>query len=187
MAAVLGLSPEQVESLLAEWTAAGLEGLYAANFNAPKQVVVAGTAAALAEAETRFKEAGARRVVRLSVAGPFHSPLVREAAQEFAPVLESISFSDPKFPLFSNVTGARVSSGAEAKALALRHMTEPVRWTTEEAALGAMAPTALLELGPGKVLQGLWKDSGSAVPCYSAGTIVDMDAALARILAVDKE
>lgn len=181
MAAVLGLAPEKVEALVAEWTSAGLSGLYAANYNSPAQVVVAGTAAALAEAETRFKEAGARRVLRLKVAGPFHSPLVQEAADEFAAVLESVSFADPKLPLFSNVTGKRVATGAEARSLALRQITEPVRWTVEEREIAALSPGAVLEVGPGKVLQGLWKDSGSTAPCFAAGTVADIEAALAAL------
>ncbi|GAB1482200.1 hypothetical protein MASR2M78_10150 [Treponema sp.] len=159
---------------------AGLKDLYAANFNSPKQVVVAGSAAALVEAETRFAEA--RRpanVLILKVAGPFHSPLVAEAAADFAPILEATSFADPQTPLFSNVSGSRVSSGAEAKNLALRQITESVRWTTEQAALAALGPLAVLEVGPGKVLQGLWKDSGSSIPAYGAGTLADLEASLA--------
>jgi [acyl-carrier-protein] S-malonyltransferase len=182
MAAVLGLPPEKVEALVAEWTAAGLSGLYAANFNSPTQVVVAGTAAALSEAESKFKEAGAKRVLRLKVAGPFHSPLVKEAADEFAAVLQAVPFADPKLPLFSNVTGKRVSTGAEARALALRQITEPVRWTEEEREIAALSPASVLEVGPGKVLQGLWKDSGSAVPCWAAGSVADIAAALAALV-----
>jgi [acyl-carrier-protein] S-malonyltransferase len=181
MAAVLGLPPEAVEALLAEWRAAGLADLYAANYNSPKQVVVAGSAAALAAAEPRFKEAGAKRVIRLQVAGPFHSPLVASAADEFAPVLAAVPFGDPVLPLFSNVTGALVRTGAEARALALRQITEPVRWTAVEAALAALAPRAILEVGPGKVLQGLWKDTGFTVPVLAGGTVADAEAAVAAL------
>ncbi|MDR0585201.1 MAG: ACP S-malonyltransferase [Treponema sp.] len=176
MAAVIGLPPERVEALVAEWSAAGLKDLYAANINSPRQLVLSGTAAALAEAETRFKEAGARRVIRLQVAGPFHSPLIADAAEAFRPVLEAVEFKDPAVPLYSNVTGKRVSSGAEAKKLALAQITSPVRWVDEEAAIAAdnNGIEACLEAGPGKVLQGLWKDSGSGIPCYAAGTIEDI-------------
>ncbi|WP_304224554.1 ACP S-malonyltransferase [Gracilinema caldarium] len=181
MAAILGLPGEQVDALIAEWREWGLSGLYAANFNSPKQVVVAGTAGALAEAEERFKAVGARRVVRLQVAGPFHSPLVAEALEDFAPVLEATTFMDPRIALFSNVTGKQVLSGQEAKKLALRQITEPVRWTSEEAQIAELAVDAVLETGPGKVLQGLWKDTGSTIPCYGAGTLADIQAALANL------
>jgi [acyl-carrier-protein] S-malonyltransferase len=187
MAAIVGLPPEQVESLIAQWSAAGLKDLYAANINSPKQLAVSGTAAALTEAETRFKEAGARRVIRLQVAGPFHSPLLSEVTEVFGPVLEGVTFNDPKLPLYSNVTGKQIASGAEAKKLALMQITSPVRWVYEESAITAASGAAAggfeacLEVGPGKVLQGLWKDLASAtadgneIPCFAAGTIEDIE------------
>ncbi|MDR0688792.1 MAG: ACP S-malonyltransferase [Spirochaetaceae bacterium] len=175
MAAVIGLDPEKVEALIARWKTGGLLDLYGANFNSRSQVVVSGTAAALGEAETRFKEAGARRVVRLQVAGPFHSPLIAGAAEAFGPVLAAAEFKDPAIPLFSNVSGGRVGSGAEAKALALRQITEPVRWTAEEGAVAALGIDAVLETGPGKVLQGLWKDVETTIPCFAAGTAADIE------------
>ena len=179
MAAIMGLPPEQVEALIAEWNAAGLKDLYAANINSPKQVVISGTAAALTEAEARFKEAGARRVLRLQVAGPFHSPLLADAAEAFRPALEAVSFGEPQIPLYSNVTGALIGSGAEAQKLALQQITSPVLWLQEEMAIAAAGGfSACLEVGPGKVLQGLWKDSaavnGSEIPCHPAGTVEDI-------------
>jgi [acyl-carrier-protein] S-malonyltransferase len=173
MVAALGLAPERVEELV---RTAGIPDLYAANFNSPKQVVVAGTAAALAAAVPLFKEAGARRALRLQVAGPFHCPLMAEAADKFGPALESAHFSDPAIPLFSNVSGGAVGSGAEAKELALRQITSPVRWTDEEDAIAALGVEALLETGPGKALQGLWKDSGKGLPVFAAGKLEDIDA-----------
>jgi [acyl-carrier-protein] S-malonyltransferase len=175
MAAVLGLEPRQVEALIAEWAAASLQGLYAANFNAPRQVVVSGTAEALEEAAKRFKAAGAKRVLPLSVAGPFHSPLMAEAAEAFQAALERAEFKDPVLPCYSNVTGKRISSGAEARELALRQITGPVRWIGEEEAIAASGIDGALETGPGRVLQGLWRDrfageSAGGIPCLGAGT-----------------
>ena len=178
MAAVAGLSPEKVESLLAEWKNSGnsiLKELYAANINSSKQVVVSGTAGALTEAEGLFMAAGAKRFIRLQVAGPFHSPFMAQAAEEFGPVLEKVRFNDPQIPLFSNVSGKQVSSGEEAKKLALLQITSPVRWVEEEAAIAASGGiNACLEVGPGKVLQGLWRDLGVEIPCYAAGTAADI-------------
>jgi len=180
MAAVIGLAPNVIEELIAKWTGEGLKDLYAANINSPKQLVVSGTASALTEAETRFKEAGAKRVIRLQVAGPFHSPLIKDAADNFAPVLESVSFNNPVIPIFSNVTGRQISSGEEAKKLALLQITNPVRWVEEEAAIAASGIEACLEAGPGKVLQGLWKDNsftnvnGSEIPIHAAGTMEEI-------------
>jgi len=180
MAAVVGMEPRQVEELIAKWTAEGLKDLYAANINSPKQVVVSGTAAALTEAETRFKEAGAKRVLWLQVAGPFHSPLMSDSADAFAPALQAAAFRDPVIPVYSNVTGKAITSGEEAKRLALLQITNPVRWIEEEAAIFCGGFDACLEAGPGKVLQGLWRDSGltsesgNGIPAFAAGTAEDI-------------
>jgi len=182
MAAVLGLSSEQVDQTLASigGGSAGKLKVYGANYNSPTQTVISGTSEALAEAEVAFKAAGARRVLRLKVAGPFHSPLMSEAATRFAAELEKVAFRDPSIPVFSNVTGARVGSGAEAKRNAVAHISGPVRWTAEEAAISALIaglsdsdkkPSELIEVGPGRVLTGLWSDSklpGTCVPYTDA-------------------
>jgi [acyl-carrier-protein] S-malonyltransferase len=174
MAAVIGLGPEQVEALIAGWKEEKLLGeqeLWAANVNSHRQTVISGTVRALKTAMERFPEAGARRVIPLAVAGPFHSPLMEEAARVFKPFLEQTPFKDPLVPLYSNVSGKQVHSGEEAKRLALAQITSPVRWTDEEKAIQeAGGFSAYLETGPGTVLQGLWKDSGSPVPCFPAGT-----------------
>jgi [acyl-carrier-protein] S-malonyltransferase len=158
---------------------AGTE-LYAANLNSPRQTVVSGTAAGLELAETVFKAAGAKRVLRLAVAGPYHSPLMQEAADKFAAEITPVTFADPKVPLFSNVTGKRVSTGAEIRENIPRHMVQPVLWTDEEASIAALLKSGgargLLETGPGRVLTGLWKDTGNdehwqALPCGKAEEI----------------
>ena len=178
MAAVIGLESEKVEELIGRWKAQGRLGdLYAANINSPRQTVVSGTAEALKEAAEAFKAEGARRFIRLKVGGPFHSPLIAAAAEEFKPALEKVPFGDPKIPLYSNVSGKRVYTGKEAQELALAQITSPVRWTGEEAAINAGGGIeAVLETGPGRTLQGLWKESGSSLPCYPAGTLADIDA-----------
>ena len=178
MAAVMGLAPEKVEALIAEWKAAGnvaVQELYAANINSPKQTVIGGSAQALTEAEALFTAAGARRYMRLQVNCPFHTPLLEGAAAQFQPFLAQVQFNDPKIPVFSNVSGKQVTSGEEAKKMALAQITSPVRWVDELASIAALGGIdSLLEVGPGKVLQGLWKDSGSDLPCHLAGTVEDV-------------
>jgi [acyl-carrier-protein] S-malonyltransferase len=168
MAAVLGLSPEKVDEALA---AASIPDLYGANYNSPNQVVISGTAAALAAGIDALKAAGARRVVTLKVSGPFHSPLLSEASQALEAALKSVEFANPKKALFSNVTGTLVTSGADAKALAVRQVTAPVRWTTEEKALLDAGFTRFIEAGPGAVLAGLWGSFHDALPCHAAGKL----------------
>lgn len=165
MSAIIGLAPEKVEEIASQ-----IEGAYAANLNSPKQTVISGTAEGLAAAEKAATQAGARRAIRLAVAGPFHCPLMQKAADEFKAFLESYIFSDPdpQVALFSNVTGKKVASGIEAKANAVDHLTNPVRWTDEEKVLAELIASdaenewQVLEVGPGKVLSGLWRDSGFA-------------------------
>lgn len=173
MTAVLGLPPEKVEAV-----AKSVQGAYAANMNSVKQTVVSGTFDGLAAVEEAAKAAGARKTVRLAVAGPFHSPLMQAAADGFKGALEPYAFSDPKIPLFSNVTGTQVTEGAAAKASAVDHLTNPVRWTDEERVLADMIAAdkdnewVVLEVGPGKVLSGLWGQTelGATLPCTPVNT-----------------
>lgn len=157
MTAVLGLPPEKVKEI-----ASGIKDAYAANMNSVKQTVVSGTFDALAAVEKAASEAGARRAVRLKVAGPFHSPLMQDASVEFEKAIADVNFNDPKIKLFSNVTGKECVSGEEAKKSAVLHLTNPVLWTDEEDCLASVMKAdgfdkwAALEVGPGKVLSGLW-------------------------------
>lgn len=157
MSAIIGLMPDKVKEICS-----GIEGAYTANMNSTKQTVVSGTAGALEAVEAKAKEAGARRAIRLAVAGPFHCPLMQEAADEFYKVLSPYTFSDPKIALFSNVTGKRVTSGKEAKESAVLHLTHSVLWTDEEDELAKFMGEGewkVLEVGVGKVLTGLWKNT----------------------------
>jgi len=160
MSAIIGLPPEKVQEICL-----GLKDVYAANLNSVKQTVISGTADGLAAAEKACTEAGARRAIRLSVAGPFHCPLMQKAADEFEKAIADVTFADPKIDLFSNVTGEKVLKGSDAKKNAVLHLTNPVRWTLEEKVLADVmdADSAnewrVLEPGVGKVLSGLWRDS----------------------------
>ena len=173
MTAVLGLSPEQVKSVVEN-----IPDAYAANMNSSKQTVVSGTFDALDKVEAAAKEAGARRCVRLKVAGPFHSPLMQAASDEFEKVLSSVEFAEPKIPLFSNVTGKQAQNASEVKSSAVLHLTHPVLWTDEEAVLESIIKAdsgnewSVLEPGPGKVLTGLWEKTefGQALPAIPVNT-----------------
>lgn len=180
MAAVIGLMPEQVEAALQPLTAQ--QKAFPANLNSPKQTVISGTAEGLEKAETLCKEAGCRRFIRLKVAGPFHSPLMAEAAAQFADVLATVAFKNPVKRLFSNVTGTEIRSGEEARVLAAKHFTHPVQWMSEEAQIAeiigyqdekCVENWEILEVGPGSVLSGLWRDSGFSehISCTALNTL----------------
>ena len=171
MAAVLKLPPEKVVEVLKPYADPDTGVAFAANLNSPMQTVVSGTAEGLDTAERLCKEAGAKRFVRLAVAGPFHSPLMRGAAEEFSAALQDVQFNEPAIPIFSNVTGKRLLTGAEAKKNAVLHLTHPVHWLEEEREIAALAnAAALLEIGPGMTLCNLWRDSGCAGNCRPTGT-----------------
>jgi [acyl-carrier-protein] S-malonyltransferase len=165
MTAVLGLSPEKVESVLS-----GLEGVFVANRNSPTQTVISGSAEGLAKAEAALAPAGAKRVIRLKVSGPFHSPLMAKAAGEFAEILARHAFSDPKIPVYSNAIAERIRGGSDARDLCVRHMVSAVRWVEEERALLADGCSLFLETGPGSVLCGLLRGLDPAARCMPAGT-----------------
>lgn len=166
MCAVLGLEAERIDAVLKSLSPSEngkkLE-VFAANYNSPLQTVISGSHEALILAEAALKDAGARRVIRLKVAGPFHSPLMSKAGADFFNVLQDFTFKDPIVPLFSNVTAARVFTGEEARRCAVDHISKPVRWTAEESAIAFFMAekgvSELIECGPGKVLTGLWADS----------------------------
>lgn len=172
MAAVIGLGGEAVVEAVEK---AGIDGLYVANYNSPVQTVISGTAAGITAAQTVLKEAGARRVLPLQVSGPFHSPLLEKAKQEFEKFLEPYDFRNPEKNLYSNVTGKQITSGEDAKRLAVEQVVSSVRWVEEEKQLVADGFDTLIEAGPGKVLTGLWsalnKELNTEIPCFEAGTL----------------
>ena len=153
MAAVLGLSAASVESLCAEEGRG--EVLSAANFNSPEQIVIAGTAAAVARAVAAAPARGARRAIPLAVSAPFHCELMRPAADRLAADLKRTTFADLSCPLIANVDSRPLQRGEEARESLIRQVTAPVRWETcvrEAVRLGAVT---LIEVGPGRVLSGL--------------------------------
>ena len=177
MAAVLGLAAEKVTAIIEPLSAAGI---FIANHNSPSQVVVSGTATGLAIAEKRLKEAGARRFHRLSVSGPFHSPLLVEARKAFDEALASYAFSDPRIPVYSNVTGRAITNGNEARRLCAEQVVSPVRWVAVEQSIFEDGFDTFFEVGPGTVLTGLMKALQPQAVCYPAGTLQGIAKAAGR-------
>jgi [acyl-carrier-protein] S-malonyltransferase len=175
MAAVLGLPAQKTVSTV---QALASSGVYPANYNSPVQVVVSGTAQGLAVAEVELKAAGAKRLVRLQVSGPFHSPLMAEARAAFDEALASFSFADPAVAVYSNVTGKRISTGAEARELCGKQLVSMVRWVDVQEALLAEGCDRFLEAGPGTVLTGLLRALRPEARCSPAGTLVSIGKAL---------
>jgi [acyl-carrier-protein] S-malonyltransferase len=173
MAAVIGLGFDAVQAI---FTTLGTTGLYCANDNGPKQVVLSGLADELEAVTEALKAAGARRIIPLKVSGPFHTPFMAEAAVEFSEFIQRFSFADPVSVVYSTVTGFVIPSGSEAKRLCALQLESPVRWTTimQRIAGTLEEGSRVLEVGPGKVLAGLWKSAGHTALCYPAGTAEDL-------------
>lgn len=150
MAAVLGLADEVVEQVCAT-----VEGVVAANYNCPGQVVISGTIEGVKEASVKLKEAGAKRALPLAVGGGFHSPCMEPARVSLAEAIEKTEFRTPCCPIYQNVDAKPHTSPEEIKANLIAQLTSPVRWTQSVRAMKADGATEFTELGPGKVLQGL--------------------------------
>lgn len=152
MAAIIKLSDEKVEEICA-----GIPGVVPANFNSPGQVVISGDEAGIEEACVKFKEAGAKRALRLQVSGAFHSPLMEPAREKLARAIEATPFSAPLCPIYQNVSALPTVDLAVIRENLLKQLTSPVRWTRTVENMLQDGATRFVELGPGTVLQGLVK------------------------------
>ena len=164
MAAIIGLEDNVIEDICA--TINGV--VVPANYNCPGQLVISGEVNAVEEACVKLKEAGAKMAVILQVGGAFHSPLMESAREELAKAIEATNFSQPICPIYQNVKAAAVSDPAEIKQNLIEQLTAPVRWTQTMQQMIADGATSVTEVGPGKVLQGLFKKVDRSFPTFSA-------------------
>ena len=165
MAAIMGLSDEEVREACAE--VAGDEIVQAANYNAPGQVVIAGSTAAVERGIDACKAAGAKRAMSLPVSAPFHSALMQPAADQMANKLESVDFSVPVLPVIQNVDAAVRKDSAAIKQNLIDQICGAVLWTDTVKTLIGMGVTTIIECGPGKVLAGLTKRIDRSVNCHN--------------------
>ena len=167
MAAILGLEDNIVEDICKS-----IDGIVvAANYNCPGQLVISGAIPAVEEACAKLTEAGANRAMILPVGGAFHSPLMEPAIVELAKAIESTTFSNPICPVYQNTTASAVTDPNEIKKNLIEQLTAPVRWTQTMQQMIADGATEVIEVGPGKVLQGLFKKVDRAFPTSSAELI----------------
>lgn len=181
MAALLGSMTESVDSMCDK--ASADKGIVVpANYNSPEQIVVSGEVSAVERVMELAKEAGAKRAIRLPVAGAFHSPLMAPAAEGLEAALAESELADPSFPVYSNVTANAVTSGDEAGGLLVRQLTSPVRWVDLIRNLAAAYPEALyVEMGPGSVLTGLLPRIVPGLRGQACGTPGDVEKLLAQV------
>jgi [acyl-carrier-protein] S-malonyltransferase len=164
MAAILGLEDNIVEEICSS-----IDGVVVpANYNCPGQLVISGSVEAVNAACEKLKEAGAKRALVLPVGGAFHSPLMQPASVELEKAIAEVEFANPICPIYQNVTASAVSSPNEIKKNLISQLTAPVKWTQTLEQMIADGATLFIEVGPGKVLQGLVKKVNRDMEALSA-------------------
>jgi [acyl-carrier-protein] S-malonyltransferase len=181
MAAILGTLREPIDVVCEQASReAGL--VVPANYNADEQTVVSGEIAGVEKAMELAKAAGAKRAVRLAVAGAFHSPLMEPAAEQLGAAIHAADFHDPEFPVYSNVTEQACTTAVEARDVLLRQLTSPVRWVGLVRNMATRFPGALfVELGPGSVLSGLVSRIVPGARTAPCGTAAEVESLLAQV------
>jgi [acyl-carrier-protein] S-malonyltransferase len=181
MAAIIGLEDSEVEAACAE--AAQGQVVEAVNYNAPSQVVIAGASAAVERAITAAKARGAKRALPLPVSAPFHSSLMRPAAERLREKLATMALRRPVLRFVSSVDARDYADPEAIRDLLYRQLASPVRWTTTVRTLADGGVTRLVECGPGKVLTGLNRriDKRPGLECLAIEDSASLDAALAAV------
>ncbi len=183
MTAVIGLTPDEIVAVCQKVENECGEAVQAVNFNCPGQVVIAGAAKAVEKAADALKAAGAKRAIPLPVSAPFHSTLMKPAAERLKEVLDKIEFRDGKFPVVANVTAEPVIKAEEIRALLVKQAASPVKWEMSMHRMIKDGFDTFVEVGPGKVLTGFTKKIERSM---NALNVEDM-ASLEKTLAYFKE
>lgn len=170
MAAVLGLTADVVQTALESLG----EGIWVANYNAPKQIVIAGIKGKIEEAATILRGLGAKKVVMLKVSGAFHTPLMQAAQDELSPYLYQLAIKESNIAFASNVIGELVQESTKIRSLMVKQMTSPTLWYQTCFQIDPKVDL-LLELGPGNVLTGLCRSIGLVSPCKHLGSVEDIE------------
>ncbi|WP_438317512.1 ACP S-malonyltransferase [Sporosarcina sp. FA9] len=166
MAAILGLSNEQILEVTDSITARG-HAVQPANLNCPGQIVISGTKLGVETACVELKDAGARRAIPLNVSGPFHSSLMKPAAKQLEKMLNAIQMSEASVPVIANVNASVVQNSDEIKKLLVEQLYSPVLWEDSVRTMLDLGVTHFIECGPGKVLSGLVKKISKEVEVYA--------------------
>ena len=171
MAAVIGIKEKVLEDLCAKYS----KGIVCvANYNSPSQAVISGDSNAIEDISPDILEAGALKVIKLNVSGAFHSPLMEEAKQKLKGFIENIKFSNPIFPIYSNISATPVESINDIPQSLINQLISPVLWYRIIQEMISDGIKAGIEIGPGKVLQGLSKRINPALNMYGAETHQDI-------------
>lgn len=180
MAAVLGMEQQELEKVTSEVSQAGFL-VQLANLNCPGQIVISGTVEGVEKAGNIAKERGAKRIIPLVVSGPFHSELMKPAAEKLSQVLDEIHIKDASIPVVANVTARPVQKAEEIKSLLVEQLYSPVRWEESVMAMLEAGVTTFIEIGPGKVLSGLIKKINRRVKTYNIFDLPSLEAVVKEL------
>lgn len=170
MSAILGLDAEKIAAICEETAAKTNKVVSIANYNCPGQIVITGEAAAVAEAGTALKEAGARRVLPLKVSGPFHSPMMRPAGEELAKVFAGVSMNPLKVPYVANINAEVITDCGRIEGLLVDQVSGSVRWQQSVDTMLREGVDTFVEIGPGKTLTGFLRKIDKNVKAYHIGS-----------------
>ncbi|QJC52317.1 ACP S-malonyltransferase [Paenibacillus albicereus] len=180
MSAVLGAERDALAALCASVSAGG-HPVELANVNCPGQIVISGSADGVAQAGERIKEAGAKRAIPLEVSGPFHSSLMKPAADKLAAVLGEVAIADASVPVVANVTAAPATGAEDIRRLLVEQVYSPVLWEDTVRRLIEEGVDTFVELGSGAVLAGLIKKTDRSVRVLSVNSVESLQAAAAEL------
>ncbi|CAJ1315618.1 ACP S-malonyltransferase [Paenibacillus nuruki] len=175
MAAVLGAEREPLAALCAEISATG-HAVELANVNCPGQIVVSGSVEGVNAVAARVKEIGGKRAIMLEVSGPFHSSLMKSAADQLSERLQTVSFRDATVPVVANVTAKTVTQGSDIQALLVEQVYSPVLWEDSVRFLIHEGVDTFIEIGPGNVLTGLIKKIDKNVRLINISSLESIEA-----------
>ena len=177
MAAVLGMETRDKEEVVEK-----TEGAEVANYNCPAQTVITGVAEAVDRASVALKEAGAKRVMKLNVSGPFHSSMLKSAGEKLGEELEKVEWKALKIPYVTNVTADKVEDINDTKELLEKQVSSSVRWEQSMRNLIADGVDTFVEIGPGRTLAGFLKKIDRDVKVYNIQTVEDMESVIGELV-----
>lgn len=173
MAAIVGLDYKTVQKVIEKSVIGGICSI--ANYNSPTQIVISGDVQSVQSTMLTLKEAGAKRVIELSVGGAFHSSLMKSAGETLKKALDSTTFQQPRCPIYSNVTGTATTDVKEIRNRLYQQLTSPVLWVQSVENMIKDGVGTFVEVGPGNVLQGLIKRINSNVSVHGVSGVEDLE------------
>lgn len=180
MAAILGMSAGELLEVTEKITKDGFS-VQLANLNCPGQIVISGTAEGVEKASSLAKEKGAKRAIPLDVSGPFHSELMKPAADKLKRVLDEVELHDASIPVVANVTAKQVKDSSQIKDLLVEQLYSPVQWEQSINEMIANDVTTFIEIGPGKVLSGLVKKIDRKATVIAVSDLESIESAIEKL------